>query len=157
MLGDFPSQSVGGTVKWRAAPRLDVLASGAGQDVGGSLGANASVRGTLRLDDRGDGTLGLELRREDVSTAQWSGVRAICAQPLGRGFRYSTELEVVVPDHPDGRGSAWPWGLMALSWKSRTGWEVAGAVEASSTPEHRYETDALVRVARTFEPFAGPR
>ncbi|HEY3820313.1 MAG TPA: hypothetical protein VGL81_24280 [Polyangiaceae bacterium] len=150
VLGDFPSQSVGGTVKWRAAPRLDLLASGAGQDVGGALGGNGWLRATLRLDDRGDGNMGLELRREDVSTAQWTGVRALCAQPLGRGFRYSTELEIVVPDHPDGRGAAWPWGLMALSWRSRSAWEVAGALEASSTPLHRYETDALVRVAYVF-------
>ncbi|MGD0529458.1 MAG: hypothetical protein ABSE49_30250 [Polyangiaceae bacterium] len=150
VLGDFPSQSVGGTVKWRAAPRLDLLASGAGQDVGGALGGNGWVRATLRLDDRGDGNMGLELRREDVSTAQWSGVRALCAQPLGHGLRYSTELEIVVPDHPDGRGAAWPWGLMALSWRSRNAWEIAGALEASSTPLHRYETDALVRVAYLF-------
>jgi hypothetical protein len=150
VLGDFPSQSVGGTVKWRAAPRLDLLASGAGQDVAGSLGGNGWVRATLRLDDRGDGNMGLELRREDVSTAQWSGVRALCARPLGHGFRYSTELEIVVPDHPDGRGAAWPWGLMALSWRSRNAWEIAGALEASSTPQHRYETDALVRVAYLF-------
>jgi hypothetical protein len=150
VLGDFPSQSVGGTVKWRAAPRLDLLASGAGQDVGGALGGNGWVRASLRLDDRGEGNMGLELRREDVSTAQWSGVRVLCAQPLGRGFRYSTELEIVVPDHPDGRGVAWPWGLMALSWRSRNTWEIAGALEASSTPQHRYETDALVRVAYLF-------
>ena len=45
----------------------------------------------------------------------------------------------------------------ALVASRATGWEVAGAVEASSTPVHRYETNALVRVARTFEPFAGPR
>jgi hypothetical protein len=151
VLGDFPSQSVGGTVKWRAAPRLDLRASGAGQDVGGALGENGWLRATLRLDDLGDGSVGLEIRREDVSTAQWIGVRAVCALPLGRGFRYSTEVEIVVPDHPDGRGSAWPWGLMALSWHSRTGWEVAGAVEASATPQRRFETDALLRVARAFD------
>jgi hypothetical protein len=151
VLGDFPSQSVGGTVKWRAAPRLDVLASGAGQDVGGDLGGNGWVRATLRLDDRGAGNLGLEVRREDVAAARWNGVRAVCGLPLGRGFRYSSEVEIVVPDHPDGRGAAWPWGLMALSWRSKTGWEVAGALEASSTPQHRYETDALVRLARSLE------
>ena len=151
VLGDIPSQMVGGTVRWLAAPRLDVLASGAAQSVGGDLGGNGWVRASLRLDDRGDGNLGLELRRQDVSTAKWSGVRAIGAVPIGRGFRWSTEIEVVAPDHPDGRGVVWPWGLVALSWRSRAGWEVAGGLEASSTPAHRYETDALVRLSRALE------
>jgi hypothetical protein len=151
VLGDFPSQMVGGTARWHAAPRLDLLASGAGQSVGGELGGNGSVRASLRLDDRGDGQVGLEVRRQDVSTAQWTGVRAVGALPLGRGFRYSTEIEIAAPDHPDGRGVAWPWGLVALAWRTRSGWEVAGAVEASSTPLHRYEADALVRLSRSLE------
>jgi len=151
VFGDFPSQSIGSTAKWRAAPRLDLLLSGAGQSVGGNLGGNAWARATLRLDDRADGVLGLEFRRVDVSGAQWSGVRAISAQALGGGLRYSTEVEIVVLDHPEGRSPAWPWGLMALSWRSSSRWEVAGALEASSTPEHRYETDALLRVSRTFD------
>ena len=138
-------------MRWRAAPRLDILASGAGQSVGGQVGGNGWVRASLRLDDRGDGNLGLEARRQDVSTAQWTGLRAIGALPLGHGFRYSTELEIVAPDHPDGRGVCWPWGLLALSWRSRAGWEVATAVEASSTPMHRYETDALLRLSRSLE------
>jgi hypothetical protein len=151
VLGDLPSQTVGGTLRWRAAPRLDLLASGAGQDVSGGLGGNGWVRGTLRLDDRGTGNLGVELRRVDVPSAQWSGVRAIGAFPLGRGFRHSFEIEIVVPDHPDGHGDAWPWGLSALSWKSRRGWEVAAAVEASSSPLRRYETNALLRVSGALE------
>jgi len=151
VLGDFPSQMIGGTVKWKAAPRLDLLASGAGQSVGASLGGNGWVRAALKLDDRGDGNLGLEVRRQDVSTAQWTGIRAIGAFPLGHGFRYSTELELAAPDHPDGRGVVWPWGLLALAWRSHTGWEVAGALEASSTPVHRYESDALLRVSRVLE------
>ena len=150
VLGDFPSQTVGGTVRWRAAPRLDLLASGAGQDLAGGLGGNGWLRATLRLDDRGQGSLGLELRRTDVPGAQWSGARGIASLPLGGGFRYSEEIEIVVPDHPDGRGTAWPWGLSALSWRSRDGWDVAAAVEASSTPLHRYEGDALVRLSRTL-------
>jgi hypothetical protein len=151
VLGDFPSQMVGATVRWRAAPRLDVLASGAGQLVGGELGANGWIRATLRLDDRGDGNMGLEARREDVVGAVWTGVRGIAALPLGQGLRYSTEVEIVVPDQPDARGVAWPWGLIALSWGSRAGWEIAGALEASSTPQHRYEADALLRVSRALE------
>jgi hypothetical protein len=146
VLGDMPSETIGGTVRWRAAPRLDLLASGAGQDVAGGLGGNGWLRATLRLDDRGNGSLGLEVRRMAVPGAQWTGVRGIAALPLGKGFRYSNEIEIVVPDSPDGRGVAWPWGLSALSWRSRTGWELAGALEASSTPQQRYEADALVRL-----------
>jgi hypothetical protein len=151
VLGDMPSQKVGGTLRWRAAPRLDLLASGAGQVVGGELGSNEWLRATLKLDDRGDGNLGLEVRRVDVVGAKWTGARVIASVPLGRGFRYSSETEIVVPDEPDGRGAAWPWGLVALSWRSAGGWDVACAGEASSTPQQRHETDVLLRVARTLE------
>ena len=147
VLGDMPSETLGATVRWRAAPRLDVLASGAGQDVAGGAGGNAWVRSTLKLDDHGLGSLGLEVRRVDLPQAEWTGVRAIASLPLGDGFRYATELEIVAPDHPDGRGAAWPWGLTALTWRAPVGWEVAGALEASSTPLHRYEADALVRLS----------
>jgi hypothetical protein len=151
VLGDFPSQTLGATVRWRAAPRLDLLASGAGQDVAGGLGGNGWVRATLKLDDQGAGSLGLELRRVDVPGAAWSGARAVAMVPLGHALRYSNELEIAVPDQPDGRGAAWPWGLAALTWGPRCGWEVSGAVEASSTPLHRYETDALLRVSYAME------
>jgi hypothetical protein len=150
VLGDMASQTVGATVRWRAAPRLDLLASGAGQDVAGGLGGNGWVRATLKLDARGTGSVGLELRRVDVPGTQWTGARAIAAVPLGRGFRYSSEVEIVVPDHPDGRGVAWPWGLSALSWRFLDGWEAAGALEASSTPLRRYEADALLRLSYAF-------
>jgi hypothetical protein len=155
VLGDFPSQTLGSTVKWKAAPRLDVLASGAAQAVGDELGYNASLRTLLRLDDRGAGSLGLEVQRQDVSSAQWTGVRGTATEPLGCGLRFSTEVEVAVPDQPDGHGSVWPWGLMAIAWRPTTrwgkGWETAAAVEAASTPVHRYETNALVRLSRTLE------
>jgi hypothetical protein len=128
-----------------------VWGTGAGQMVGGEMGGNGSIRALLRLDDEGAGNLGLEMRRQDVSTAKWTGVRTIANHPLGMGLKLSTELEIAVPDKPNGRGIAWPWGLMALSWRSPSGWEVAGATEAASTPEHRFELNALVRLARTME------
>ncbi len=154
VLGDLASQTVGATARWRAAPRLDLLASGAGQDVAGGLGSNGWLRATLRLDDRGIGNVGLEVRRVDVPGAEWTGVRAICAIPLGKGFRYSSEIEIVVPDHADGRGAAWPWALSALSWRSSDDWEVSSALEASSTPQQRFEADALVHVSYAMN---GPR
>jgi hypothetical protein len=151
VLGDLPSQTAGATVRWRAAPRLDLLASGAGQDISGTLGGNGWVRAALKLDDRGLGSLGTEIRRVDVPGARWTGVRATSVLPLGGGFRYSSEFEIVVPDNPEGRGVAWPWGLSALSWRSRDGWEVATAVEASSSPLRRYEVDGLLRLSRSFD------
>ena len=73
-----------------------------------------------------------------------------------RGREYTVDLlpkvkiEIVVTDDPNGHGSVWPWGLMALDWRS-SGWEVAGAMEAASTPEYRYEVNALARVSRSLE------
>lgn len=154
VLGDLPSQTAGATVRWRAAPRLDLLASGAGQDVGGTLGGNGWVRAWLALDDRGAASMGAELRRVDVPGAEWTGARVVTVLPLGKGLRSSSELEIVVPDHPNGRGAAWPWGLQSVSWHSSDGWEVAAAVEASSSPLHRYEANALARVSWSFEQVA---
>jgi hypothetical protein len=150
VLGDFASESVGATVLWKAAPRLDLLASAAGQQVGQAYGGNAWVRSTLRLDDLGAGYLGLEVRRQDVSTAKWTGVRAVASIPIVTMFRFSTELEVALPDEPAGRGVAWPWGLMALSWRHK-GWETAAAVEAGASPQNRYEVNGLLRLSRTLE------
>jgi len=150
VLGDFPSETIGSTVRWVAAPRLDVLASGAGQMVGGEVGGNGWIRADLRLDDRGDGSLGAEARRQHVSTARWTGLRLIGAHPLGHGLRFTSEIEIVIPDEPRGRGWVWPWGLAALAWRSASGWEAAGAIEAASTPEHRYEVNALARLSRSL-------
>ncbi len=151
VLGDLPSQQAGTSLRWAAAPRLDLSASAMARATGGGLGAHAWARGELRLDDRGDGRLGFELRRNDVGGARWSGARALGACRLGRGLTLSSELELARPDEPRGRGVLWPWGLVALGWRSVDGaWEVAGAGEASATPEHRFEANALVRVARAL-------
>jgi hypothetical protein len=151
VLGDFPSQVAGTTIRWEAAPRLDLLATGAGQDLGGELGGYGTLRSTLRLDDRGDGSIGLELRRQDVSAVHWSGVRLIATERLGAHFRASTELEVARADDPGDRGAAWPWGLAALTWSSGSGWEASAAGEAGSTPQYRFEVNGLVRLSYALE------
>jgi hypothetical protein len=151
VLGDFPSERIGGTLLWKAAPRLDLFASGDARLVGGEVGSDASARALLRLDDLGDGAVGLEARRQDVTDARFTGVRATGVRPLGAGFRASTELELAVPDAPRGRGAAWPWALVALAWRSASGWEAAAAVEAAATPAHAFEANALARLSRTLE------
>ncbi len=153
IFGDFPSQSVGSSIHWKAAPRLDFWLTGAGQSVGGVYGGNASARALLKLDDCGAGSLGLELRRQDVSTAQWTGIRATATKPLLRCLRLGVEAELVIPDEPQGKGIAWPWGLVSLAWHPRSRWEVAAALEAASTPIHDFELNALAR----FSVFLGSK
>jgi hypothetical protein len=148
VLGDVPATRAGGTVTWRAAPRLDVLATGAGQIQAGRVGAEGTLRGTLRTDDDGLGYVGLELRRRDFPDASWSGVRAVAAAPVWRrAVRTSMEFEIVRPDDPRGRGDVWPWGLLAVSWRAPYGFEVASAAEAAATPTNRREITVLGRIS----------
>ena len=134
----FPRRRSATTVRWRAAPRLDLLASGAGQSVGGELGGNAWMRASLRLDDRGDGSLGLELRRQDVSTR---AMDAACARSPRIAPR--PRLSLLVGDR--GRrprpartaaGSPGPGG----SWRSRGARATAGRSRARSRRRRRPST-----------------
>jgi hypothetical protein len=146
-LGDIPSNIAGGSVRWRAFPRLDFLPTVAARWVGAIPGLDASLRTTLRLDDLGDGALMLDLHRQDVLPERWTGVRGAARVPLFRHFSASTELEVVLPDDPRGRGKVWPWGLVALRWQPFASWQVAGAVEAASTPTATQSVNALLRLS----------
>ena len=138
-LGDVPSERAGGSVFWRAAPRLDLYGEAACESLGGELGYMALFRTTLRLDDRGAGALGLELRRESTPHRLVLDRRARRrrASRSRRASAASTEVEVVAPDDPRGRGAVWPWGLVALRVKPEPGWELAGALEASASPHGR--------------------
>lgn len=146
-LGDIPSQRAGGTLLLRPAPRLDVLGEGAVESLAGELGGRGMLRTTLRLDDRGDGALGLELRTERVPAASWTGVRGTARIPITRWMAASTELELVVPDHPGSRGRLWPWGLVAMRFLPVEKWELAGAVEAGASPTALYAVSGLFRVS----------
>jgi len=146
-LGDVPSGRAGGSILWHAAPRLDVYGEGAGESLAAEPGAEALLRTTLRLDDRGLGALGLELRRESTPGASWSGVRGTARVPLSRLFAASTELELVAPDDPRGRGVVWPWGLVALRFRPFPTWEAASAFEASASPTAVSSLTGLVRLS----------
>ncbi len=157
VLGDYAATSFGGTLRWRAFPRLELLATGSGQIQDVEIGGQGTARATLALDDEWIGSLGLEARRVDFNGARWTGARAIASVPLRWSLRASTELELVVPDDPRGRGAVWPWGLGAISWRSQSGWETAAAVEASSGPENRSEVHVLARLSYAFERSAARR
>lgn len=151
VLGDFAATSVGGTLRYRAFPRLELLGTALGQSQGDNLGGQGTVRATLALDDAFEGTLGLEARRVEIGASRWSGARGIVSMPLPRSFRLGTEVELVIPDEPNGRGSVWPWVLGALGYRPKPGWDVALGVEASSGPTYRAETHALARLSYAFE------
>lgn len=158
VLGDVPSRLAGADVRWRAAPRLDVGGSAGVRFVDDEAHEDLVARATLRLDDRGDGAIGLELRRQGAPAPDgdvderggWTGVRGFGRLPLTKQWTASTELELAVPDHDAGRGAVWPWGLVAIGYRPEV-WEIAGAIEASASPEYRHRVDALVRVSRRWE------
>jgi len=159
-LGDAPSDSVGMTLRWKMFPRLDVLPIVAARAQDGDAGVDATLRTTLRLDDRGRAAITLDLRRQGSGTDPWSGVRLAIRVPFATRWQWSTELELVIPDDNDpnpaaravqrNRGLLWPWGLAALRWSPVKHWEVAGAIEAASTPTHAFEVNTLARLSMTW-------
>jgi hypothetical protein len=152
VIGDTPSRRAGAAVRWRAAPRLDVRATVGARQAAGEVGADLTLRADLRLDDRGAGALGGELRRQDAPGGGWTGARGIARVPVSDALTVSAELELVVPDGDGAEmdtGVVWPWGLVAASWR-RGPWEVAAAVEGRTSPTERYRLDVLARVGRTW-------
>jgi hypothetical protein len=146
-LGDTPADTLGASLRWRMFPRLDLLPTVAARATGGDVGVDATVRATLRLDDRGDGAVSLEGRRQGSGPEPWTGTRLALRTPVAARVSASTELELVAPDNPNGRGALWPWGLIALHWVPLAHWEVAGAVEAGSTATSVREVNALARLS----------
>lgn len=150
-LGDTPSDDISIAGFYRVAPRLDLWASASLDSLGGTLASHEIVRATLRLDDRGQGSLGLELRRQSAPDSSWTGVRTTARIPMTQSIFASTELELVLPDNGGNRGSLWPWGLLALSYKS-SGWlELAGAVEAGASPSKVAFIGGLMRASLQWE------
>lgn len=155
VLGDVPATSTGGTARWRAAPRLELVATGSvqthrGVDGKNDTGGQGLARANLALDDQREGALGLEARRVDFAGSRWIGARATASVPLRWALRFATELELVRPDDPGSRSALWPWALVALSWRGARAWDVAGAVEAAGGPDRSWVA-ALARFSYAFE------
>ena len=149
-LGDTPSEVIGAALPWKMFPRLDVMGMAGARITDGDVGVDATLRTTLRFDDKGNGALTLEMRRQGSGPDRWTGFRTAVRLPINRVLRWSTEVEVVAPDDPRGRGSLWPWALVALRWLPWEKWEIAGAVESASTPTHEFELNAMLRLSRSW-------
>lgn len=149
VLGDVPSDEVGGSARWRLAPRLDVFGAAALREVDGDPSWHLTLRTTLRLDDRGRGALSIEGRRLGQA---WTGARAAARVPLGEKLMATSELEIVFPSEPAGRGDIWPWGLVGLTWQPHRSWELAAAIEGSASTQHERQVTAIGRATRRWEP-----
>lgn len=149
VLGDTPAERAGAVMTWKAAPRLDVIGDAGARYVDAMVAPALAVRAKLRLDDKGASLISGEIRRDGPRDDAWTGARAALRIALPHALTASSELELVIPDDPRGRGAVWPWALAALGWDSGA-WHGALAVEASASPEDRSRLDALVQVGRAW-------
>lgn len=149
VLGDVASERLAASARWRAAPRLDLLADVGARRLDGDFAGDGLVRATLRLDDRGKGAITAELRRTGVVDGGWLGARVGARIPHGP-LTAAFEAELVIPDQDRGRGTVWPWVLASLGW-ARGSWDAAIACEASSTPTDRSRVDVLAQLGRRWE------
>ncbi len=152
VLGDPGTLAAGANLRWRAAPRLDIWVNGALQDARDDFGWSGYLRGVLRTDDDGKGSILGELRRQQVATSSWTGLRVASVIPLYEDHDTTVglmpEFEIIFPDDPEpNQGKVWPWGRLALRWQPGKGWAVAAAVEASANQVERYDLRALARVS----------
>lgn len=153
-IGDVPSDQGGATFWLRAAPRLDLWTTGSVDSIAGNLAGRASLHSTLRLNDRGDGALGVELRRVWVpDNAGWTGGRLIARVQLGYRFQASAEFELVFPDEARDRGDVWPWGLGAVTYSPVVApwFNVTAAVEAGASPTRESNVTGILRASATWE------
>lgn len=154
VLGDFASTNVGGTVRWLAFPRLELVATGSAQMQSDRVGGQGLGRVTLALDDEFAGTLGFEARRVEVGDTRWSGVRLVASVPVLSRARVASEIELVAPDRPRGGPAVWPWVLGAISYRITDSWDAAAGVEASSGMTDKSVAIGLARVTYVFDPKA---
>jgi len=152
VLGDPGTLGAGANLRWRAAPRLDIWVNGALRDAEDDLGWSGYLRGVLRTDDDGKGSILGELRRQNVATSNWTGLRLAAVIPLFEDHDSTVglmpEFEIIFPDHPGpDQGTVWPWGRLALRWQPTPSWAIAAACEASANQVQRYDVRALARVS----------
>ncbi len=151
VLGDYAATTVGSTARYRAFPRLELIATGSAQTQGSAVGGQGLGRVALALDDAWDGSVGVEVRRVHFDTARWSGVRVTGVVPVVTRVKLSTELELVRPDDGGDRGDLWPWALVAASYAVSDRWFAAAGVEASAGPDYRREVHGIARLSYAYD------
>lgn len=151
VLGDLAATTTGGTVRYKIAPRLDLVGTGGAIVTTEDVGLYWTGRASLALDDNWSGTLGVEVRRQELGTTRWSGARALSSVPFGKSIRAALELELVRPDDQQGHVRLWPWALASVAYRTKVGWDFGGAVEVVGTRNDKTELHALLRATYAIE------
>lgn len=151
VLGDFAATTTGGTLRYKIAPRLDLVGTGGVIMTTQDTGLYYTGRATLALDDDAKGTVGFEVRRQEFGKARWFGARAVTSVPLSASLRGALELELVRPDDQQGRVRLWPWALASVAYHTKYHWNFGGAVEVLGTRDDRTELHALARATYAIE------
>lgn len=146
VLSNAPSAQAGVDGRIRVAPRLSLSGLLGYRAQGGASGLRARLSGVLSLSDEGDARLEGALTRDGVGGGKWTGVRAVLIRPIFSSLAVVSELEVVVPDHPAGKGSVWPWGRLSARYTWAERWQFSAGAEGSSSPQFARLFQALVRV-----------
>jgi hypothetical protein len=125
---------------------------GAGQQAADQWGWTGYLRGVLRTDDEGKGSVLGELRRQQVAVSRWTGIRLASVIQLFEDIHQSVglmpEFEVIIPDdRNDVTGKAWPWGRLAVRYRHEKGWSFAAGAEASANQIQRLDVRGLARVS----------
>jgi len=153
VLGDPGTLRTGANLFGRAAPRLDFWLEGAAHEAQNRWGWSGYFRSVLRTDDEGKGSILGEIRRQAIpNVSNWTGLRLAASVPIFTNLRQTVvigpEFELIIPDDRNAdTGTVWPWGRLAVRWRSWKGWTVAAAGEASSNQISRVDVRALARVA----------
>ncbi len=152
VLGDVPATNVGSTVRWDAAPRLDVWATGAMFVSSEDVGWQGSLKAALALDDEAAGSVICELRRQDYLDAAFVGARvAVWAPVIDDVLDLAGEIELVRPDEPRQRGSVWPWVRLSSTLRPIDELAIAAAIEGGASPTAQSELRVLVRATLATE------
>jgi hypothetical protein len=140
----------------RVFPRLDAGGALALEALESDYGYRTALRSVLHLADpgAGGGQISCEASRRALGGEGWTAGTVSTRMPVARRVHAHASVEIVLADHPRGRGHVWPWSRIGATFELTPAWQLAAAVGAKASPETTHEVQGLLRVsyAEALEP-----
>lgn len=156
VVSNAPSTELALDGSARVYPRLDVGGALALEALDGDYGYRTTLRSVLHLADPGEGggEIVAEASRRALGSDGWTAGTVSTRVPLLRWAQAHASLEVVLADHPRGRGALWPWSRIGATFAITPALQLAAAVGAKASPEATHEVQGMLRVsyAEALEP-----